>query len=248
MSKEIARHETQDMTKINGRSLSEIVEAKDLESFQKLLNLTPPKNWVEEHPHVKNHLYIPISRTEMSLDEMFFGLWKTTNYETKIIGNEIAGSILLHVYHPILKEWLTRTGAAGVMIQYEAWETDEKGKRITGADGKWVRRKNKPTDIDAKILNTVVKDYPHLLTECTKNAAKKFGKRFGRDLNREKQAGDYFPITEQLSVVEVEEVEQQFATASTETELRTLWSKNKHWHNNIQITSLFFKRYQQFQK
>jgi hypothetical protein len=100
----------------------------------------------------------------MELDEMFFGLWQTENFKSQVVVNEIIGQIDLVVFHPVIKEWIRRTGTGITPIQMQ------RGSGIT--------------EVSKKIHNTLVKDYPHLKTECLKNAAKSFGKRFGRDLNR----------------------------------------------------------------
>jgi hypothetical protein len=43
----------------------------------------------------------------------------------------------------------------------------------------------RPSDVDAKISNTLAKDYPHAKAEALKNAARSLGRCFGRDLNRD---------------------------------------------------------------
>ena len=135
-----------------------------LQGFSKILNVYPKKEEVKENPFANKAKYLPISFIEMELDEIFFGLWQTENFKSQIVVNEIIGQIDLLVYHPVLKEWIRRTGNGSTPIQMQ------KGSGVT--------------EVAKKIHNTLVKDYPHLKTECIKNAAKSFGKRFGRDLNR----------------------------------------------------------------
>jgi len=135
-----------------------------LQGFSKILNGSPKASEVKENPFANKAKYIPVSYIEMELDEMFFGLWQTENFQSQIVVNEVIGQIDLIVYHPVIKEWIRRTGAASVPIQMA------KGSGVT--------------DVQKKIHNTLVKDYPHLKSECIKNAAKSFGKKFGRDLNR----------------------------------------------------------------
>lgn len=135
-----------------------------LQAYSKLLNQIPKLEEIKENPFANKAKYLPISFVEMELDEMFFGLWQTENFKSQVVVNEIIGQIDLVVYHPVIKEWIRRTGNGSTPIQME------KGSGIT--------------EVQKKIHNTLVKDYPHLKTECIKNAAKSFGKRFGRDLNR----------------------------------------------------------------
>ena len=138
-----------------------------LEKFQGFLNREPNKDEIRVNNHAGNTLYLPISFVEMALDEMFFGLWETKNFEWKVVGNEIAGSITLRVFHPVEKVWIERTGASATMIR------QQKGAGIT--------------EVEKKIHNALEMDFPHLKSDCIANAARSFGKLFGRDLNRKFQ-------------------------------------------------------------
>jgi hypothetical protein len=79
---------------------------------------------------------------------------------------------------------LEKYGAGSVVIQQDAWLRDDEGRFVLNERNEKQKHKPKLSDVDAKITNTLVKDYPHLKAECIKNAAKSFGKWFGRDLNR----------------------------------------------------------------
>lgn len=147
------------LTKIES-SYSEI--QLGVETFNMKLHEKPEKTGYNQFSKSK---YVPISYIQMTLDELFFGAWSTENFKTQVVANEIIGSIDLKYYHPELKTWITRTGAASVMIR------QHKGANIT--------------DISKKITNTLVADYPHLLSSCIGNAARSIGKLFGRDLNRD---------------------------------------------------------------
>ena len=136
-----------------------------LEGFQKLLNAFPDKTDVRVNAMANNSQYIPISVIESILDTYYSGLWQTVNFRYSVVANEIIGSIDLQVFHPVAKVWITRTGTASAMIQTV---------------------KDKPATVENKIKNTLVKDFPHLKSECIKNAAKSLGVRFGRALNRGK--------------------------------------------------------------
>lgn len=111
-----------------------------------------------------NTMYLPISFLETTLDELYFGLWKTDGFTTRVIGNEICGELNLHVYHPIAEIWITRIGAAATMIR----QVKDAGVM----------------EADKKIKNALEMDYPHLKADCFRNACLSLGKTFGRDLNR----------------------------------------------------------------
>lgn len=149
-----------------------------------VLNRVVPASDIRENRMANNAKYIPISFVEARLDEIYQGIWSHENFQTKVVANEIIGSIELKVFHPIAKVWLTRVGTASVVIQQNAWLLDEQGNPVKDNRGEKIKNKPKPSDVDAKISNTLVKDIPHLKAECVKNAAKSLGVWFGRDLNR----------------------------------------------------------------
>ena len=145
-------------------------EQQTLENFQMLLNAFPNKEEIKINdkitlPDGSHPKYLPISVIESLLDTHFSGLWNAVNFRWEVISNEVVGSIDLKVFHPIAKIWITRTGTAAAMI---------------------MTTKNLPATVENKIKNTLVKDFPHLKSECIKNAAKSLGVRFGRSLNRGK--------------------------------------------------------------
>lgn len=156
------------------------------QNFLRLLHKNPDSNDIRINSFANNSKYLPISFLEMNLDEMFFGAWQTTNFQYKVVANEIIGSIELSYLHPTLNIWITRIGAGSVMIQYEAQYEELPG-------GKKKKIKTNITDISLKITNTLSKDFPHLKAECFRNACLSIGKSFGRDLNREFQ-DQYQPI------------------------------------------------------
>jgi len=151
------------------------VLAAALANFNKQLNREPADDEIASrrfsrwNPKTRqkepfDYLYLPIGIVENKLMEVF-GWFETRNFTTHIVANEVIGSVELHVYHPIFKRMVCSTGTAAVMITQKSGST--------------------PTDIDAKIMNALETAAPHLLSDCIANAAKRFGKAFGRDLNRE---------------------------------------------------------------
>jgi hypothetical protein len=135
-----------------------------LQNFLQRLHTPPKQEEIRANQFAGNTLYLPISYIEMSLDELFFGLWETKDFKWQTMANEIVGSITLRVFHPVANQWIERTGASATMIR------QQKGAGIT--------------DLNAKIHNALEMDFPHLKSDCIVNAAKSFGKSFGRDLNR----------------------------------------------------------------
>lgn len=159
---------------------------------KKILNANPNPKSVAVNKFANNSLFIPIGEIEMQLDELYYGLWQTRNFKWSVVANEICCSLELWVYHPLLKEWIVRSGAGAAMIQQDAFKKDENGNYLLDQKtGKRIKINPKPSDVDYKIKNTMVKDFPHAKAEALKNAAKSLGKFFGRDLNRGNYGGQF---------------------------------------------------------
>lgn len=170
----------QELTTINQDTDNEM--RIKLQNFIKgILHKEPAANEIRVNKMANGSKYVPISYLEMNLDEMFFGLWQTKNFQSLPVANEIVGSIEVHYFHPVAKTWICRIGAGAVMIQ------QEKGAQIT--------------DLNAKYKNTLTKDYPHLKAECFRNACQSIGKAFGRDLNREFN-DQYTPIIKEVKNID----------------------------------------------
>jgi hypothetical protein len=87
-----------------------------LQSFISSLNASPDPNAIFTSERADDAQYLPISHVQMKLDEKYIGLW---NFELKtweIVGNEIAGTGILEVFHPVARIWIRRSGAAGVPL------------------------------------------------------------------------------------------------------------------------------------
>ncbi len=150
-----------------------------IQGFTKILNNEVQKDQLVEHPFVKGALYLPISFTESMLDSLFFGLWETTNFKWERILNEVVGSIEVRIYHPVFKQWLTRTGSAAVNIKCDAIPDDVK-KTMNKQDqnGWYIDPSNK------KPLALTMGAFASFKAMCFRNACLSLGKSFGRDANR----------------------------------------------------------------
>jgi hypothetical protein len=146
-----------------------------LQKFTKLLNQAPAQD--ELVPTADRKAWsMPISRVEMLLDTLFFGLWWTENFTTKQVLNEFVGELELVVVHPVTGMQIRRVGAAAIQI------TQDQGATIAQF-------------MDTKKKNALDLAYPKLKAECVKNAAQSLGKRFGRDINRKAETvAEYSPL------------------------------------------------------
>jgi hypothetical protein len=176
--------------------------------IKNFLAVPPPEEELDVNKFANNAKYLPISYIENKLDELYFGAWEVTDFKFQVVANEISGSLQLRVFHPVLQIWLSRTGAAAVQIQMIS--------KNNGGDGDI-------TNVRNKITNTLEKDFPHLKSECIKNAARSLGKAFGRDLNR-KKTDSYEPFTEQIMFEETKkELQHKLNNCSNIDELQMLW-------------------------
>jgi hypothetical protein len=155
-----------------------------LQNFTTKLNAQPKPESIGSTPDGRAKT-IKISHIETTLDEYFFGMWTTENFRWSQIGNEVVGSIDLKVLHPVAGIWITRQGAASIIIM-----VDKAPDNITGKDKNlWA------LDMQNKKSNALDMGFPKLKAECLKNAANSFGSMFGRDLNRKEQDRDvYTPL------------------------------------------------------
>lgn len=146
-----------------------------LENFTQLLNVLPTLESIDKTPDGNAHTIL-ISHIETTLDEMFFGEWETSEFKWSVIANEVVGSIILEVVHPVSGRKLKRTGAAAIQIMVDKAPDDVAKDRLQ--KNRWANNPDnkKPAALDM--------GFPKLKTECLKNAAQSLGKLFGRDLNR----------------------------------------------------------------
>ena len=153
-----------------------------LQKFQQMLNAEPDPLGVESTPDKKAQTLV-ISHVETTLDELFFGHWRTENFKWAVLANEVQASMDLVVIHPISGYELKRTGAASVIIM-----VDKVPDNVFGSDrNRWA------LNPDNKKANAMDLAFGKLKAECLKNAALSLGKVFGRDLNR-KNKDTYKPF------------------------------------------------------
>lgn len=203
--------------------------ARELSSFLERLNVSPPPKEVQMNKYADGSRYLPISFVQMNLDELFFGLWSWEITDVKVVANEILVWGNLKALHPVSNTWITRSGTGAAMIQQKS------GSAID--------------DISAKIKNTISKDLPHAEAEALKNAAKKLGRRFGRDLNRG-FADDFVPPIDAIEADEEfrEEVEQRLKDCSTIAQLKNLMQENTQWQSSDWVLNKFSLRKAQIEK
>jgi len=185
---------------------------RELQSFTAFLNKPVDPKELKEHPLVKGAKYLPISRMEMRLDTLFFGLWKTENFRWEVIENEVAASIDLSVYHPFAKMWITRTGAMATQIMVNYPNAIPKDKKNEWANE--IKHK-KPTALQMGMFSS-------LKADCFKNACLSLGKTFGRDINRDDTAEYHALIKGTGDNREIIDLRQKLSDAIQECQVEEL--------------------------
>ena len=157
------------MEKKNLPTLPEIIESKlparDKETgYNVLMNIKPPASWIKINKYANNSKYIPIDKVEFLLTKIF-GRFKVEIIRTQLMGNSVEATVRLHYFHPVYKEWDWMDGIGAKNIQCDAGASASDWSKIK--------------------IDGVQKASPIAVSEAEKNAAKKLGRLFGRDLNRD---------------------------------------------------------------
>lgn len=149
-----------------------------LEAFTVFLNKLPKKSAIKVNKYADNSLYLPIGEIEQKLDELYAGLWSTSNMNFQVVANSVVCSLQLRVFHPVAKIWLTRAGIGAVPIQLNKGEHELNFSTIKS--------------------DAIRKNAGASKAMAVRNAAQTLGAIFGRNLNRE-DVSDYTPLTEQVT-------------------------------------------------
>jgi hypothetical protein len=137
-----------------------------------LLNQDPPKSWLSQHPMVKTKndkgdtvpaVYLPINRVEYLLSRIF-GKWWVEVRSVAVIANSACVTVRVYVVNPITKEteWNDGVGASPIQTEKGAGAMDWNQAKSAG----------------------VQMALPSAESYAIKDACEKWGKLFGKDLNR----------------------------------------------------------------
>lgn len=170
-------------------SLDDLYSDKGLAAKQNdlniLLNHEPKKDWIKENNGIK---YIPVSIIEYLLTSIFIK-WRVEIKETRVIANSVCVTVRLLVQDPVTFEWDYNDGVGAVPIQT---------KKGCG-----------PSDFENIQFNSIMLAAPAAESYAIKDAAEKFGKLFGKDLNR-KDILDYHNLDGKLDSEEIQASNDQY--------------------------------------
>lgn len=218
--------------------INELYEDSALISKQsellQLLNCPPKKEWVKQHPTitVKNEQnqsvplkYLTIQTVEYILTSIFLK-WRVEIKETKLIANSVVVMVRLYVQDPITMDWDFQDGVGAAPIQT--------------AQGAGAIEFNQMKSGAIQMAAPAAESY------AVKDAAEKFGKIFGKDLNRKEN----YDIVGQLETritgkQEVEEIPEALVYIIAEADadgLANILKTNKNLHSNPKFMQLLNNR------
>lgn len=175
-----------------------------------ILNSEPKAEWVKVHPMTKQK-YLPIERIEYLLT-VIFGSWSVEVKEIKLIANSVVAIVRLYVKNPLTGETEHQDGVGAMPIQIK--------KDSGGA-----------IDFANMNSNAIQLGAPAAESYAIKDAAEKFGKIFGKDINR-KNSVDYIDrihaMTAQMGEANLgEEILKEIEDCTTEEALKAVYKKHE---------------------
>jgi len=199
----------------------DVESAYQINSLNKLLNYQPKPEWIKINPFANNSKYIPVGTVEYLLTSIFLK-WRLEVKSVQVIANSVQVTVRLHVLDPLTNEWDWQDGIGAAPIQ------TAKGAAAT----------------DFSQVNTAAVQMaaPAAESYAFKDAAEKFGKIFGKDLNR-KDEMNYLPMTDaKFGGVTIMKIPDELLTVIKETEdkekLSDIYSANPDYHSNPKFMQL----------
>lgn len=173
-----------------------------------LLNNNPKPAWAKSHPFIRNYKYMPIERIEWLLTTIF-QKWRVEILGVKQIANAVVVTVRLYVKDPITGDLMSQDGIGASPLQ--------------------VKKGSKAIDWENIQSSAVQMSAPSAETYAIKDAAEKFGKIFGKDLNRkdimsyEHLESKKFESNEEAILSFIADLEK----IKTTDELKEFYDKNK---------------------
>lgn len=190
---------SKDLVKIINDGSNNSLVFEKVGELKDILNQSPNKGWIKDHPFANGVKYLPIDKVETMLD-MIFQQWRVEVLSISQLAQSICCTIRLHYLNPVTKEWSYHDGVGAVPLK-----TD---KGFSAADLAHIKS------------DAVATGAPSAKSFAIKDAAEHLGKLFGRDLNRK----DTVAYTNLYSVDEAD-WKAELGKAESLDELRKIWNK-----------------------
>lgn len=196
--------------------------AKKFNGVNLLVNANPKKEWLHDHPFATRETvvdgqkvnvpikYIPIGIVEYLLTFIYIK-WRFEIKEVKLIANSLLTIGRLHVLDPSTGQWDWQDGEGAVPIQ--------------------TKRGSSATDFDNILNDAVMKAAPASESYAIKDAAEKFGRIFGKDLNRE-YFSDYKSLNTKFANAIPTSVIEEIAAIQETEKLADVYTAHPEYHLN----------------
>lgn len=192
--------------------------------LNRLLNCQPKQEWVFENKFANNSKYMKVGTIEYLLTSIFIK-WRLEVRALQIIANSVVATVRLYVVDPVTGEWDWQDGVGASPIQ------TEKGAAAT----------------DFSKVNTAAVQMaaPAAETYAFKDAAEKFGRLFGKDLNRKDEMNYEDTLQKRFNPKEIILIPEELAFSISEADaanLTNIYNTNKEYHSNPEFMKLLNAR------
>lgn len=207
---------------------SDLELASKQNELNKLLNCNPKPEWIKQNKFANNSNYIPVGVVEYLLTSIFIK-WRVEVKQIQVVANSVVATVRLFVLDPITGEWDWQDGVGASPIQ-----------TAKGASA---------TDFSQVNTAAVQMAAPAAETYAFKDAAEKFGKLFGKDLNRSDDTSmNYAPMMDQrFSGGPIKEIPEELIMVIENCDDKAalfdvIYKNNQDFHNNPKFMQLLNKR------
>lgn len=188
--------------------------ASKFNELNRLLNCNPKQEWIKINPFAQNSKYIPIGIIEYLLTSIFIQ-WKVEIKEVKLIANSVLVVLRVWAVNPISGEWEWQEGIGAAPL-----------KTAKGAGA---------TDFEKILDSSVQTGAPAAESYAIKDACEKWGKIFGKDLNRkDEHLANYGTLEGKLVVEKADELPEALKMVIAEADadnLANIYRTNPEYHS-----------------
>lgn len=222
MNNELQKIEKRPLPKIDDL-YNDVELASKQNDLNRLLNCQPKQEWIRDHPFAKNVRYLPIAIVEYLLTSIFIK-WRVEVKSTQVIANAVQVTVRLHVQDPISGEWDWQDGIGAAPIQ--------------------TKKDAAATDFSQVLTDAVMKAAPAAESYAIKDAAEKFGKIFGKDLNRTEFINYEVTLDKKLNgITPVDDLLIEIINKETDKDkLADIYKNNPEYHSNPKFMKLLNER------
>lgn len=203
---------------------SDIELASRFNDLNKLLNCQPKQEWIKQNKFANNSNYLPVAIIEYLLTSIFIK-WRLEVKEVAVIANSVVATVRLHVLDPITGEWDWQDGVGASPIQ-----------TAKGASA---------TDFSQVNTAAVQMAAPAAETYAFKDAAEKFGRIFGKDLNRNEMVNYGDMLNSKLQRADKVEIPDELKAVIAEADkenLAAIYTNSPDLHSNPEFMKLLNAR------